>query len=34
MATGPDGAIYVTDTLAFSLFKFNEEEKLLKTVRL
>ena len=33
VATGPDGAIYVTDTLAFSLFKFNEEGKLIKTVR-
>ena len=33
MATGPDGAIYVTDCGAGCLFKFNKEGRLLKTVQ-
>ena len=33
VATGPDGAIYVTDITARCLFKFNREGKLLKTVQ-
>ena len=33
VATGPDGAIYVTDDGAQCLFKFNKEGKLLKTVQ-
>ena len=33
VATGPDGAIYVTDVTAQCLFKFNKEGKLLKTVQ-
>ena len=33
MATGPDGAIYVTDSSAQCLFKFDKEGKLLKTVQ-
>ena len=32
VATGPDGAIYVTDVGAQCLFKFNTEGRLLKTV--
>ena len=32
VATGPDGAIYVTDSTALCLFKFDKEGKLLKTV--
>ena len=32
VATGPDGAVYVTDTLAQCLFKFSKEGVLLKTV--
>ena len=33
VATGPDGAIYVTDRDAQCLFKFDKEGKLLKTVQ-
>ena len=33
VATGPDGAIYVTDCGAHCLFKFNKEGRLLKTVQ-
>ena len=33
VATGPDGAIYVTDYGAGCLFKFNKEGRLLKTVQ-
>ena len=33
VATGPDGAIYVTDLDAQCLFKFNKEGKLLKAVQ-
>ena len=33
VATGPDGAIYVTDDSAQCLFKFNKEGKLFKTVQ-
>ena len=33
VATGPDGAIYVTDHGAHCLFKFNREGRLLKTVQ-
>ena len=33
VATGPDGAIYVTDHGAQCLFKFNKEGRLLKTVQ-
>ena len=33
VATGPDGAIYVTDSSAQCLFKFDKEGKLLKTVQ-
>ena len=33
VATGPDGAIYVTDCGAGCLFKFNKEGRLLKTVQ-
>ena len=33
VATGPDGAIYVADSNAQCLFKFNKEGKLLKTVQ-
>ena len=33
VATGPDGAIYVTDSNAQCLFKFDKEGKLLKTVQ-
>ena len=33
VATGPDGAIYVTDSDAQCLFKFDKEGKLLKTVQ-
>ena len=33
VATGPDGAIYVTDSGAQCLFKFDKEGKLLKTVQ-
>ena len=33
VATGPDGAIYVTDCDAKCLFKFDKEGKLLKTVQ-
>ena len=33
MATGPDGAIYVTDRGAHCLFKFNREGRLLKAVQ-
>ena len=33
VATGPDGAIYVTDSDAQCLFKFTKEGKLLKTVQ-
>ena len=33
VATGPDGAIYVTDSKAQCLFKFDKEGKLLKTVQ-
>ena len=33
VATGPDGAIYVADDSAHCLFKFDKEEKLLKTVQ-
>ena len=33
VATGPDGAIYVTDNDAKCLFKFDKEGKLLKTVQ-
>ena len=33
VATGPDGAIYVTDCGTECLFKFNKEGKLLKTVK-
>ena len=33
VATGPDGAIYVTDVTTQCLFKFNTEGKLLKTVQ-
>ena len=33
MATGPDGAIYVTDRDAHFLFKFDNEGKFLKTVQ-
>ena len=33
VATGPDGAIYVTDCDAQCLFKFDKEGKLLKTVQ-
>ena len=33
VATGPDGAIYVTDIDAKCLFKFDKEGKLLKTVQ-
>ena len=33
VATGPDGAIYVTDRGAQCLFKFNKESRLLKTVQ-
>ena len=33
VATGPDGAIYVTDDGAHCLFKFNKEGRLLKTVQ-
>ena len=32
VATGPDGAIYVTDSVAQSLFKFDKQGKLIKTV--
>ena len=32
VATGPDGAIYVTDNGAKCLFKFNKEGRLLKTI--
>ena len=33
VATGPDGAVYVTDCHAQCLFKFNKEGRLLKTVQ-
>ena len=33
VATGPDGAIYVTDSYTQCLFKFDREGKLLKTVQ-
>ena len=33
VATGPDGVIYVTDSTAQCLFKFNKEGKLLKTAQ-
>ena len=33
VATGPDGAIYVTDTSAHCLFKFGKDGRLLKTVQ-
>ena len=33
VATGPDGAIYVTDSSAKCLFKFDKQGKLLKTVQ-
>ena len=33
VATGPDGAIYITDSDAQCLFKFDKEGKLLKTVQ-
>ena len=33
VATGPDGAIYVTDCGAQCLFKFNKERRLLKAVQ-
>ena len=33
VATGPDGAIYVADSDALCLFKFDKEGKLLKTVQ-
>ena len=33
VATGPDGAIYVTDTDAHCLFKFNKDGHLVKTVK-
>ena len=33
VATGPDGAIYVTDCGAGCLFKFNKEGRLLKAVQ-
>ena len=33
VATGPDGAIYVTDTSAHCLFKFDKDGRLLKTVQ-
>ena len=33
VATGPDGAIYVTDIAAHCLFKFNKKGTLLKTVQ-
>ena len=34
VAAGPDGAIYVTDTGAKCLFKFDKNQKLLKTVQI
>ena len=33
MATGPDGAIYVTDVSAHCLFKFDKDGRLLKTLQ-
>ena len=33
VATGPDGAIYVTDDGVNCLFKFNNEGRLVKTVQ-
>ena len=33
VATGPDGAIYVTDSSAKCLFKFNKDGRLLKTLQ-
>ena len=33
VAVGPDGAVYVTDDRAQSLFKFSEDGKLCKTVQ-
>ena len=33
VATGPDGAIYVTDVSAHCLFKFNKDDRLLKTLQ-
>ena len=33
VATGPDGAIYVTDTHAHCLFKFDKDGRLVKTVK-
>ena len=34
VATGPDGAVYVTDTGAQCLFKFSKDGKLCKSVKL
>ena len=33
VATGPDGAIYVTDTGAQCLFKFSKEGRLVKAIQ-